>query len=90
MRGSRGGDRGSGPHPLENHKDIGFLSNTGPDHEKSQSYQASIQSWVVIGMPVKRHLNVFNSIWISSSTKKKKLSGSAHISGPRREKTCLL
>ena len=24
------GERGSGP-PLENHKNIGFLSNTGPD-----------------------------------------------------------
>ena len=34
MRGTRGGTRGSGPlHPpsLENHKAIGFLSNTGPD-----------------------------------------------------------
>ena len=32
MRGSRGGrgDRGSGP-PLKNHKNKGFLSNTGPD-----------------------------------------------------------
>ena len=33
MRGSRGGGgggRGSGP-PLENHKNIGFFSNTGPD-----------------------------------------------------------
>ena len=30
MRGSRGGgDRGSGS-PLKNHKNIGFLSNTGP------------------------------------------------------------
>ena len=28
--GSRGGDRGSGP-PLKNYKNIGFLSNTGPD-----------------------------------------------------------
>ena len=27
---SRGGDRGSGP-PLENYKNIGFLSNIGPD-----------------------------------------------------------
>ena len=25
------GDRGSGPHPLKNHKNIGFLSNTGSD-----------------------------------------------------------
>ena len=32
MHGSRGGDRGSGPPPpLKNHKNIGFLSNTGPD-----------------------------------------------------------
>ena len=31
MGGSRGGDRGSGPPPLVNHKNIGFLSNTGPD-----------------------------------------------------------
>ena len=30
MCGSRGGDRGSGP-PLKNHKNIGFLSNTGLD-----------------------------------------------------------
>ena len=30
MRGSRGGGTG-GPDPLKNHKNIGFLSNTGPD-----------------------------------------------------------
>ena len=29
MGGSRAGYRGSGP-PLKNHKNIGFLSNTGP------------------------------------------------------------
>ena len=29
-RGGGGGDRESG-HPLKNHKNIGFLSNTGPD-----------------------------------------------------------
>ena len=27
----RGGDRGSGPPPLKNHKNIEFLSNIGPD-----------------------------------------------------------
>ena len=27
----RRGDRGSGPHPLENYKNLGFLSNTGPE-----------------------------------------------------------
>ena len=32
MFGSRGGDRGSGPPPpLKNHKNIGSLSNSGPD-----------------------------------------------------------
>ena len=34
IRGSRGGEGAGGPdppHPLKNHKDIGFLSNTGPD-----------------------------------------------------------
>ena len=30
MRGSRGGAGGPDPHPLENHKNIGFLSNAGP------------------------------------------------------------
>ena len=30
----RGGDRGSG-HPLANHKNIGFFSNTGPDPLKN-------------------------------------------------------
>ena len=29
MRGSRGGT--GGPDPLKNHKNIGFLSNTGPN-----------------------------------------------------------
>ena len=35
MCGSRGGDRGSG-HPLKNHKNIEFLSDTGPDPMKNQ------------------------------------------------------
>ena len=36
MRRSRGRDRGSGPPPpLNNHKNIGFLSNTGPDPLKN-------------------------------------------------------
>ena len=37
----RGGDRGSGP-SLKNHKNIGSLSNTGPEPLKNQ---ASIQCW---------------------------------------------
>ena len=37
MRGSRGGGGGGagGPDPLENYKNIGFLSNTGPDSLKN-------------------------------------------------------
>ena len=38
MGGSRGGDRGSGPR-LKNHKNIGFLSNFGPDPLKN--YEAT-------------------------------------------------
>ena len=38
MCGSRGdyGDRGSGPPPLKNHKNIWFLSNTGLDPLKNR------------------------------------------------------
>ena len=35
IRGSRGEDTGSGPPPLKNHNNIGFLSNTGPDPQKN-------------------------------------------------------
>ena len=47
---------GPKPHPLalENHKAIGFLSNTGPDPLKNQ---ASIQCCAIIDPPAKRHLN---------------------------------
>ena len=80
MGESKGGDRGSGP-PLKNHNNIGFLSNTVPDHmKKSQSYKASIQRVAIIGPPAKRHLNgvllagrwwpSHSGIWILSSTKK--------------------
>ena len=31
-----GGDRGSRPPPLKNHKNIGFFSNTGPEPMKNQ------------------------------------------------------
>ena len=33
--GGGGGDRGSGPRPLKNHKNIGSLNNTGPDPQKN-------------------------------------------------------
>ena len=55
MGGSRGGNRGSRLHPPENHKNIGFLSNTGADPLKN--YQSSIQCWAIVGTPAKRHLN---------------------------------
>ena len=46
MRGSRRGGQGvRTPPPLKNHKNIGFLSNTGPDSLKNQ---ASIQCWASI------------------------------------------
>ena len=32
---SRGGGGAGGPHPLKNHKNIGFFSNTGPDPLKN-------------------------------------------------------
>ena len=50
-----GADRGSGHH-LKNHKNIGFLSNTGPDPLKNHK-AASIQCWAIIGLPAKRLLN---------------------------------
>ena len=73
IQGGNGvGENGSRP-PLENHKAIGFLSNTGPDPlENKKSYQASIQCWAIIGSPAKRHLNalvVFGS-HLPTSTKK--------------------
>ena len=43
-----------GPDPLNNHKNKRFLSNTGPEHLKTQ---ATIQYLATIGPPAKRHLN---------------------------------
>ena len=44
MHGSRGGQGVPGPHPpLENDKNIGFLSNTGPNSPQSHSYLARVQ-----------------------------------------------
>ena len=47
------GGRGSGPR-LKNHKNIGLPSNIGLDPLNSQSYQASIECWAIIGTPAKR------------------------------------
>ena len=50
-RGSRGSEP---PPPPEKSQNIGFLSDTGPDH----NLQASIQCWATIDQSAKRHLNV--------------------------------
>ena len=50
----RGGHGVRNPPPLKNHKNIGFLSNTGPVPLKNQ---ASIQCWSIISPPAKHHLN---------------------------------
>ena len=94
MHGSRGGG-GQGvwttpthppppPPPLKNHKNIGFLNNTGPDHlkiTKLQMYQASVKYRVIISTPAKHHSHgislvgrcwpAYSVIWILSSKKKK-------------------
>ena len=69
---SRGGTGGPDPppHPLENHKNIGFLCNTGPDHLKNHkatkllAFNVELSSahqqnaiWAIIGLPAKHHLN---------------------------------
>ena len=89
-----GGGRAGGPdHPLKNHKNRGFPSNTGPDPLKNGSYQARIQCWAIIDTPAKRHLMAFR--WradhvplivalgssLPSSTKKKKKKKNAIIVG---------
>ena len=45
---------GSGPPSLNNHKNKGFSSNTGPDPLKNRNCEASIQCWAFIGMQAKR------------------------------------
>ena len=47
QRGETGGP------PLKNYKNIGFLSNTGPEPLKTNP----IQCWAIIDPPAKRHLN---------------------------------
>ena len=58
MGGFRGGQGGQMVRtPLEKSQNVGFPSNIDPDPLKSQSYQASIQWWLIIGTPAKRHFN---------------------------------
>ena len=57
MRGSRGGGgMGSGPPPLKIHKNIGFLSNNGPDLLKI-TIVPSQHSMLGHHRQAKRHLN---------------------------------
>ena len=42
-------------HPLESHKAIKFLSNTGPD--PLENHKATKPAWTIIGSPAIRHLN---------------------------------
>ena len=56
MHGSRGGTVGPESPSLKNHKNIGFLSNTGPDPLKiSQSCKASMQCWALSGGQMMAH-----------------------------------
>ena len=50
MHGSRGGT--GGPDTLKNHKNMEFLSNTGPD----PLTKASIPCWAIISKPTKHHM----------------------------------
>ena len=81
------------PPPLKNHKNIEFLSNTGPDPLKFSKLpnESSIQRWAIIGTPTKRHLKAFRwraydgpllVIFGSSLPKKKKTKKRCQNSGP--------
>ena len=54
MHVSRGGGGGSEPPTLNNHNNIGFVSNTGPDPLKITKLTGK---QAFIGTPAKRHLN---------------------------------
>ena len=77
-----GGGQGVRTTPLKNHKNKKVSwQYWSRSPEKSQSYQASIQCWAIIGTPAKHHLNGillaswwwpdFSGIWIHSLTQKK-------------------
>ena len=50
------GTGGPDPH-LENHKNLGFLVNTGPDPLKTTKLQSQHSILAIISTPAKRHLN---------------------------------
>ena len=56
--GMDGARRGTwGPDPPENHKNIGFLSNAGPETLKNHKSTKSIQCLAIISQLAKHHLN---------------------------------
>ena len=85
-RGGGGGDRGSGPPPpLQNHKNIGFLSNIDPDplkmaklpsqHSMVGHYRHASETpleWRFDGVPIMSHFKWhFDPLSIPSSKKTK-------------------
>ena len=70
MRGSRGGGGIGGPNPLINHKNIGFLRNTGPDPLKN--HKATKPAFHVGPSSERRWpaYRVFGSSLLPSSTNK--------------------
>ena len=92
-----GGEQGvRTPPPLKNQKDIGFLSNTGPDPLKNhKDTNPAFNVGAIIGTPAKRHLNGvslagpwwpnFSGIWILSLTKKKVGTPLKKLSGSAHE-----
>ena len=86
MRGSRVGTGGPDPPPLKNHKNKGFLSNTGPDplkieklpsqhsmlgHHRPAPISETPCKWRFAGGPM---IARFNCYWDSLSPHKKTLS----------------
>ena len=59
QRGAGGPDPPPPPPPLKNHKNIEFLSNTGPDPQEFSKLPSQYKRWAIIGTPAKRHLKAF-------------------------------
>ena len=58
MGGPRGGQGVQTPPPLKNHRNIGFLSNTGPDPLKNhKATKPAFNVGPIIGPLAKRRLN---------------------------------
>ena len=82
MRGSRGGTEGPDPPPfLKNHKNIEFLSNTGPDplefsklpsQHSTLGHHRHASEKPFKGVSLAGRWPAFSDIWILSPLKKKK------------------